>query len=51
MPKKSLKGNNFQVVTARSADDPSARDIVEIRSLRPLIGLVSPGTERHGAVH
>jgi hypothetical protein len=24
---------------------------VEIRGLRPLIGLVSPGTERHGAVH
>ena len=24
---------------------------VEIRGPRPLIGLVSPGTERHGAVH
>jgi hypothetical protein len=24
---------------------------VEIGGLRPLIGLVSPGTERHGAVH
>jgi hypothetical protein len=34
-----------------SHDHSRSEVCVEIRGLRPLIGLVSPGTERHGAVH
>jgi hypothetical protein len=40
---------------AETLYEKTARDLatggVEIRGLRPLIGLVSPGTERYGAVH
>jgi hypothetical protein len=36
----SSRGSWLRVITS-----------VEIRGLRPLRGLVSPGTERHGAVH
>jgi hypothetical protein len=45
---------NFAMVSIAAQKGMSRRSIflfVEIRGLRPLIGLVSPGTERHGAVH
>jgi hypothetical protein len=45
---------NFAMVSIAAEKGMSRRSIflfVEIRGLRPLIGLVSPGTERHGAVH
>jgi hypothetical protein len=38
-------------VSTRKRSRSSELLYVEIRGLRPLIGLVSPGTERHRAVH